>query len=444
MRYEFSRSPTATATASPTSIDKCPDEPEDKDGFQDEDGCPDPDNDNDGDGIPDDDDGCPDEPGPNEDDGCPDTRRRRDPRQRRQVPRRARPRRERRLPGRRRPRSSSSPTASASSGNILFETGRRSSRSSRTRCSTRSRGAARATRRSGRCSSKATPTTAARAPYNLDLSNRRAKSVANYLVSKGIDASACAARATGSTSPIATNDTPLGRAKNRRTEVPPHRSRERREAGRAEEVIFLTRWGKHELECADEVVELPRLDRPRALLKPVAVQDECRADAGPVPVGSSGRKRTCPGRPRPRRQCATCRKETECPRGWLCVETHDVPLYLAACSTRRAGRQGAQLLCLGRAGRRRFDRPEKKCRGLFGCLCSGGDGTTVRMRPRENTSVGYPKTRQSPLVSLASSVARDERTRKHCREIPRGSQRKAGRPVMCWPRIRVWTSSVPS
>ncbi len=39
---------TTTATASPTSDDACPDEPEDRDGFQDEDGCPDPDNDGDG------------------------------------------------------------------------------------------------------------------------------------------------------------------------------------------------------------------------------------------------------------------------------------------------------------------------------------------------------------------------------------------------------------
>ena len=38
-------------------VDKCPDEPEDFDGFQDEDGCPDPDNDNDG--IPDKVDRCP-------------------------------------------------------------------------------------------------------------------------------------------------------------------------------------------------------------------------------------------------------------------------------------------------------------------------------------------------------------------------------------------------
>ena len=55
-------------------VDKCPDEPEDYDGFQDEDGCPDPDNDNDG--IPDKDDRCPNEPedrdGDQDDDGCPE------------------------------------------------------------------------------------------------------------------------------------------------------------------------------------------------------------------------------------------------------------------------------------------------------------------------------------------------------------------------------------
>ena len=50
--------------------DKCPNEPEDKDGFQDEDGCPDFDNDQDG--LPDDKDKCPLEPGPIENQGCPD------------------------------------------------------------------------------------------------------------------------------------------------------------------------------------------------------------------------------------------------------------------------------------------------------------------------------------------------------------------------------------
>jgi hypothetical protein len=55
----------------PDDVDKCPDQPEDKDGFQDSDGCPDPDND--GDGILDKDDQCPDVPGVPEKHGCPRT-----------------------------------------------------------------------------------------------------------------------------------------------------------------------------------------------------------------------------------------------------------------------------------------------------------------------------------------------------------------------------------
>jgi outer membrane protein OmpA-like peptidoglycan-associated protein len=56
-------------------VDKCPDDPEDYDGFEDEDGCPDPDNDQDG--IPDELDSCPNEPetfnGYKDEDGCPDS-----------------------------------------------------------------------------------------------------------------------------------------------------------------------------------------------------------------------------------------------------------------------------------------------------------------------------------------------------------------------------------
>ncbi len=57
--------------------DQCPDEPEDFDGFQDGDGCPDPDNDNDG--ILDVDDRCPniaeDRDGDHDEDGCPEANR---------------------------------------------------------------------------------------------------------------------------------------------------------------------------------------------------------------------------------------------------------------------------------------------------------------------------------------------------------------------------------
>ncbi|HEX4336977.1 MAG TPA: thrombospondin type 3 repeat-containing protein [Polyangiaceae bacterium] len=58
----------------PDNADQCPTEPEDKDGFEDADGCPD--RDNDGDGIPDKDDKCPnqaeDQDGFQDNDGCPD------------------------------------------------------------------------------------------------------------------------------------------------------------------------------------------------------------------------------------------------------------------------------------------------------------------------------------------------------------------------------------
>ncbi|HCF61946.1 MAG TPA: hypothetical protein DFS52_28605, partial [Myxococcales bacterium] len=53
----------------PDDLDRCPLDPEDKDGFQDEDGCPDLDNDQDG--ITDEMDECPMEPGPIENRGCP-------------------------------------------------------------------------------------------------------------------------------------------------------------------------------------------------------------------------------------------------------------------------------------------------------------------------------------------------------------------------------------
>jgi hypothetical protein len=58
----------------PDSVDKCPNEPEDKDMFEDTDGCPDPDNDHDG--IPDENDKCTldpeDKDGFQDADGCPD------------------------------------------------------------------------------------------------------------------------------------------------------------------------------------------------------------------------------------------------------------------------------------------------------------------------------------------------------------------------------------
>jgi hypothetical protein len=68
------RGPDRDGDGVPERADRCPGEPEDRDGFEDEDGCPDPDNDLDG--APDVVDACPmlpeDRDGKEDADGCPD------------------------------------------------------------------------------------------------------------------------------------------------------------------------------------------------------------------------------------------------------------------------------------------------------------------------------------------------------------------------------------
>jgi chemotaxis protein MotB len=53
-------------------------------------------------------------------------------------------------------------------------------------------------------------------PDNLVLSTRRAATVATYLVSQGLNPNIVSAKGFGDTHPVATNDTPQGRAANRR------------------------------------------------------------------------------------------------------------------------------------------------------------------------------------------------------------------------------------
>ncbi|MBN8528694.1 MAG: OmpA family protein [Caulobacterales bacterium] len=55
--------------------------------------------------------------------------------------------------------------------------------------------------------------------YNLDLSRRRASSVAGYLVSRGVMADRLFVDGRGESQPIASNDTPAGKAQNRRVEI---------------------------------------------------------------------------------------------------------------------------------------------------------------------------------------------------------------------------------
>lgn len=54
---------------------------------------------------------------------------------------------------------------------------------------------------------------------NEDLSLRRAQNVADYLISQGVKASLVYVKGFGDAEPVASNDTPAGRAKNRRVEL---------------------------------------------------------------------------------------------------------------------------------------------------------------------------------------------------------------------------------
>ena len=54
---------------------------------------------------------------------------------------------------------------------------------------------------------------------NMDLSQRRAQNVANYLTAQGVDGARLSTRGAGPDQPIATNATADGRAQNRRVEV---------------------------------------------------------------------------------------------------------------------------------------------------------------------------------------------------------------------------------
>jgi OmpA-OmpF porin, OOP family len=55
--------------------------------------------------------------------------------------------------------------------------------------------------------------------HNLSLSQARADSVRDYLVSQGVDGSRLVAKGYGESDPIADNKTAHGRAKNRRVEL---------------------------------------------------------------------------------------------------------------------------------------------------------------------------------------------------------------------------------
>lgn len=156
------------------AYDSCVNEPEDKDGFQDGDGCPDPDNDEDG--TPDASDACPDEPGS----GC---------------------------------------NSLEIKGSIFFRPGSdkmllRKSRSALKQVlkAMRERTEIKLLEIQGHTDNVGRPA------GNRALSDRRAAAVKKYLVGKGVASDRLTSKGYGDEKPIAPNTTRPGRAKNRRVE----------------------------------------------------------------------------------------------------------------------------------------------------------------------------------------------------------------------------------
>lgn len=234
----------------PDVNDGCPDDPEDKDGYQDEDGCPEPGGedrdhdgvpdqldvcpdvpgtmqngcpepvlDRDGDGVPDAVDQCPDTPGPAALDGCPD----RDGDQIADVVDKCPdepgpPEREGCPP----PEDEEEVVLESEririNNQILFEFG--SDRIDPASYKLLDEVAQVLTQNPdvGPVLIEGHTDNVGPRAFNLDLSKRRAKSVENYLTAKGIARERLRSDGFGFDRPIVPNDTPLNRAKNRRTE----------------------------------------------------------------------------------------------------------------------------------------------------------------------------------------------------------------------------------
>jgi peptidoglycan-binding protein ArfA len=54
---------------------------------------------------------------------------------------------------------------------------------------------------------------------NIPLSSNRAKAVADNLISQGVTSDRVTSKGVGSSQPVAPNDTPAGRAQNRRVDI---------------------------------------------------------------------------------------------------------------------------------------------------------------------------------------------------------------------------------
>jgi outer membrane protein OmpA-like peptidoglycan-associated protein len=215
--YEYEPELDTDGDGIPDRIDKCPTEPEDFDGDEDEDGCPEPDKDADGDGIPDKADGCKDQPGPKEYEGCPDRDGDQIPDNVDKCPDEPGPAETEGCPVPKEEQVVLESDNIRIKGNILYETGKAIIQKQSYPLLDDVAKVLRDNPDVGPVLVEGHTDNVGSRPYNLDLSNRRAQSVVDYLVSKGVKRERLRAAGYGFDRPVSTNDTPLGRAKNRRT-----------------------------------------------------------------------------------------------------------------------------------------------------------------------------------------------------------------------------------
>jgi outer membrane protein OmpA-like peptidoglycan-associated protein len=170
----------------PDNLDRCPLQAEDLDGYQDDDGCPDLDNDLDG--IPDLNDKCPNQPetfnGIEDDDGCPDAK---------EIGKQFVLRGINFESG----RADLTPDSHTVLDKVIASLNAYPEARLEIRGHTDSQGPAN---------------------FNLELSQKRAESVRQYLIKGGIDPTRVTAIGIGEEEPMAPNSTPEGRALNRRIE----------------------------------------------------------------------------------------------------------------------------------------------------------------------------------------------------------------------------------
>lgn len=200
----------------PASADGCPEEPEDVDNFEDQDGCPELDNDRDG--VADTTDGCPDEAGPVENRGCPDSDRDGDTVVDRldNCPD---------VPGppanhgcKRKQLVQITTTKLLVTGTVTFASGKARIQARSNRLLNNVADVLKAHPELQQIQVEGHTDDRGGDDFNLELSQRRAQAVVDYLVKKGVSADRLEAKGFGETQPIGDNSTRGGRAANRRVE----------------------------------------------------------------------------------------------------------------------------------------------------------------------------------------------------------------------------------